>query len=97
MTSTIGNLQPGRSKAGKYRLLYEYLEKRYADTVVLTLQQVQDLLGFALPDSALTDPDWWSRTGGAASEAQWSDAWTLANRTARPNLRAKTVVFERIA
>jgi hypothetical protein len=95
--STIGNAQPERGKAGKYRLLYEYLEKRYADTVVLTLQQVQDLLGFALPESALTDADWWCRTGGPASEAQWSDAWRLANRTAQPNLRAKIVVFERIS
>jgi hypothetical protein len=96
VTSTIGNMQHGRSKAGPYRLLYEYLEKRYADTVVLTLQQIQDLLGFALPEPALTDPAWWSNTGGRTSEALWSDAWTLANRTARPNLRAMTVIFERV-
>ena len=65
-------------------MLYEYLEKRYADTIVLTLQQVQDLLGVALPESALTDPAWWSDTGRGASDTLWSDAWTLANRTARP-------------
>jgi hypothetical protein len=29
----------GSTKAGKYRLLYEYLENRYAQTVVLTFQQ----------------------------------------------------------
>ena len=45
------DMQTRRSKAGPYRLLYEYLEKRYADTVVLTLQQVQDLLGFTLAGS----------------------------------------------
>jgi hypothetical protein len=95
--SSPGQLQSGRSKAGPYRLLYEYLEKRYADTVVLTLQQVQDLLGFTLPDPALTDPDWWSNTGKGTSDALWSDAWTLANRTARPNLRARTVTFERVS
>jgi hypothetical protein len=78
-------------------MLFEYLEKRYADTVVLTLQQVQDLLGVALPPIALTDPAWWSNTGPGASDTLWSDAWTLANRTARPRLQAKTVVFERIA
>jgi hypothetical protein len=93
---TIPNPQPARSKAGPYRMLYEYLEKRHADTVVLSLQQVQDLLGFALPDPAHTDPAWWSNTGGGTSEALWSDAWTLANRTATPNLRANNVVFERI-
>ena len=96
MIST-GNLQSGHSKAGPYRMLYEYLEKRYADTTVLTLQQVQDLLGVALPDVALTDPAWWSNTGTGASGTLWSDAWTLANRTARPNLRAKTIIFERVS
>ena len=90
-------MQTRRSKAGPYRLLYEYLEKRYADTVVLTLQQVQDLLGFTLPDPALTDAAWWSNTGGGTSDAFWSDAWTLANRTARPNLPARTVIFERVS
>ena len=96
MTS-MGNLQSGRAKAGPYRMLYEYLDKRYADTVVLTLQQVQDLLGMALPDAALTDPTWWADTGRGTSDALWSDAWTLANRTAQPNLPARTVIFERVS
>ena len=96
MVST-GTLPSGRSNAGPYRTLYEYLEKRYADTLVLTLQQIQDLLGVALPAPALTDPAWWADTGSGASDTLWSDAWTLARRTARPNLRAKTVIFERIA
>jgi hypothetical protein len=95
MMSTTG--VPRRSKTGPYRLLFDYLDKRYADTVVLTLQQIQDLLGFALPEAALTDPAWWSDTGGTTSEALWSDAWTLANRTAKPNLPARTVIFERVA
>jgi hypothetical protein len=90
-------VHPERSKAGPYRLLYEYLEKRYADTVVLTLQQIQDLLGFTLPDLAYTDAAWWAHTGGGTSEALWSDAWTLANRTARPNLGARTVIFDRVS
>jgi hypothetical protein len=96
---TTTGMQPRRSTAGPYRLLYEYLEKRYADTVVLTLQQVQDLLGFTLPDLAHTDAAWWANTGGGAvaPESLWSDAWTLANRTARPNLRAGTVIFERVS
>jgi hypothetical protein len=85
-----------RAYAGPYRMLYEYLEKRFADSTVLTLQQVQDLLGVALPDAAFTDPAWWSTPGTDASDTSWSDAWTLANRTACPNLRASTVLFERV-
>src|SRR5687768_14501093 len=76
----------GYNKAGKYRWLYEYLEKRYANTVVLTFGQVEDLLGFALPDLARTDQEWWTRADISTAEARWSDAWRLASRTARPNL-----------
>ena len=61
-------------------MLYEYLEKRFADTTVLTFQQLHDLLGVALPTRALTDPTWWSDTGTGASGTLWSDAWTLANK-----------------
>jgi hypothetical protein len=84
------------SRAGKYRLLYEYLEKRYADTVVLTFRQLEDLLGFSLPDLARIDPGWWKTAETSSVEARCSDAWTLAHRTARPNLMAQTVAFERI-
>jgi hypothetical protein len=96
MLSKVG-VPASRAKAGPYRSLFEYLDKRYADTVVLTLQQVEDLLGVALPAVALTDPAWWSNTGTGASDTLWSDAWTLANRTAQPRLQAKTVVFERVS
>jgi hypothetical protein len=89
--------RPQGRKAGKYQQLYEYLEHRYADTVVLTFQQVEDLLGFALPALARHDSTWWAVAAASTSEAQCSDAWTLASRTAQPNLRAQTVVFQRVA
>ena len=87
----------GSRKAGKYRWLYEYLEKRYANTVVLTFGQVEDLLGFSLPDVARTDREWWTILDISTAEARCSDAWTLAGRTARPNLMAQTVAFERVS
>ena len=40
----------GRAMSGKYLLLYNYLENRYANTVVLTFAEIEDLLGFVLPD-----------------------------------------------
>ena len=85
----------GRNKAGKYRGLYEYLEHRYANTVVLTFEQIEALLGFALPDLARTDQAWWTTADMSIAEVHCSDAWTLARRTAKPNLFAQTVVFER--
>ncbi len=64
----------------EYLLLYTYLENRYAADVVLTFEQMETLLGFALPASACTDPDWW--TAAAIPTRCHSAAWTVAGRTA---------------
>jgi hypothetical protein len=77
----------------EYLSLHTYLERRYASIVVLTFEQMEALLGFALPASACTDPDWW--TGAAAPRCRHAAAWTGAGRTATPNLVARTVTFER--
>jgi len=82
--------------SGTYVSLYKYLENRYADVVVLTFGQIEDLLGFALPDLARTYDAWWTLTDPHV-DAPPSDAWTRAGRTATPNLLAQTVVFERTA
>ena len=81
--------------SAKYRFFYKYLEGRYANTVVLTFRQIEDLLGFALPAAARSDPAWWTNAAEDASDC--SDAWRRAGRTAKPNLLAQHVVFERIA
>ena len=81
---------------GKYQLLYDYLENRYADTVVLTFGQIESLLGFTLPDLARQNQDWWTGDDAGAADKGQSRAWTLAHRTARPNLMAGNIVFERI-
>ena len=86
----------GRVMSGRYLLLYKYLENRYASTVVLTFAEIEDLLGFALPDQARLSQAWW--TEAAATVARdYSDSWTLASRTAIPNMAAQTVAFERAA
>jgi hypothetical protein len=78
---------------GKYNSLYEYLEHRYANTVVLTFAQIEDLLGFTLPDSARVDQEWWANKDPNDPLQPHSRSWT--SRTATPNLQAQTVVFER--
>jgi hypothetical protein len=79
--------------SGKYLLLYTYLEDRYANTVVLTFAQIEDLIGSTLPEPARLQPAWWT-TPDLSRGAPWQ-AWTLAHRTAVPNLLAQTVVFDR--
>jgi hypothetical protein len=81
--------------SGKYSLLYEHLQNRYADTVVLTFGQIESLLGFALPDQARLNKQWWTNAAVTAPELNHSESWVLARRVATPNLQAGTVAFER--
>ena len=81
--------------SGRYLSLYKYLENRYANTVVLTFSEIEDLLGFSLPNVARVREDWWTKPDREATRPGYSDSWLLANRTARPNLLALTVVFDR--
>jgi hypothetical protein len=76
----------------EYRALYTYLEHRYASVVVLTFDQIEALLGCALPASARTERDWWTDMEDTQGHCA---AWTRAGRTAAPNLFAKIVAFER--
>jgi len=80
--------------SGKYLLLYKYLEGRYANRVVLTFAEIEDLLGFALPGQARLQSEWWT-AADHVTESPQSDSWILARRTAVPNMVARTVAFER--
>jgi len=92
---SVAPRQPASPRvAAKYLALYTYLENRYASNVVLTFDQMEDLLGFALPASAQTERDWWTSPSGDMSRL--SEAWSAARRTAIPNLMARTVAFERV-
>jgi hypothetical protein len=81
--------------SGQYRLLYKYLRDRFADRVVLTFGQIEDLVGFALPSGARLQQEWWNVAAPTARESEPSASWTLADRTASVNLSARTVAFER--
>ena len=81
--------------SGTYLSLYTYLENRYANTVVLTFGEIEDLLGFTLPDLARLQQEWWTNADPNAASPGYSQSWMLTSRTARPNLLAQTVIFER--
>jgi hypothetical protein len=78
----------------EYRALHSYLEHRHAGVVVLTFEQIESLLGVALPAPASTERDWWM--DAAVRTNSHSEAWLDAGRTAVPNLSARTVTFERV-
>jgi hypothetical protein len=89
------DLAPQPVMSGKYLLLYKYLHERYADTVVLTFGQIESLIGFALPEQARQNQQWWANAEATAAGIHHSDSWVLACRVATPNLLAQTVAFER--
>ena len=66
---------------------------------MLTFDQIEDLLGTGLPEPARRDGGWWlePQTGTTGGTTGGTRAWTLAGRTARPNLQAQTVTFERVS
>jgi hypothetical protein len=72
-----------RAPGGRYEAVCRYVENRYADTVVLTFAEVEDLLGFSLPDLARVQLEW------------WASSLAVASRTVTPNLTAEIVSFER--
>jgi hypothetical protein len=83
----------GLGMSKEYVSLHKYLDGRYADVVVLTFAEIEDLLGFTLPQSARRDRGWWGNE--SLGNAEHSNAWLLARRTATPNLASQRVVFER--
>lgn len=86
--------ESGPTAARAYRPLGEYLQRRYADRIVLTFAQIEDLLGFQLPDGARASESWWETAVAPSASAQ-SSSWTGACRTATVNLSARCVLFER--
>jgi hypothetical protein len=90
MTSPQGTVM-----SGPYRVFYEYLERRYANRLVLTFREIEDLLGSALPAEAHLHRGWWMDAQVDVGQPRCSDCWLLAHRTATPNLPARIVMFAR--
>jgi hypothetical protein len=78
-----------------YGPLQKYLTDRYAERVVLTFSEIEDLIGFTLPVDARLEREWWAEPIADSPRSDQSRSWTQAHRTATPNLRARTVLFER--
>ena len=93
---TVSHLLPSSGVAAEYRSLYTYLNARFADTIVLTFAQIETLLGFALPDQARSCLAWWAGAAEGCVPSDQASSWSQAHRSATPNLRAHSVMFERL-
>ena len=92
-TSDAAGPPQGHGMSKAFLALHDYLKNRYADVVVLTFAQMEDLLGSPLPAPARRDLTWWN--GDDINNFEHTNSWRLASRTAVANLMAQTVTFER--
>ena len=97
LLSSLAMTLPDASVVAEYRPLQKYLVDRYADTVVLTFAEVADLLGFALPEAARFQNDWWADVCADGSVSPQARAWIASRRSASPNLLAQKVTFMSVA
>ena len=83
--------------AGDERATYEplrrYLATRAGDAVVLTLEEIADLVGAPLPPEA-QEPSWWTNVGEAPQAQAWLGAGWRVRMMARRG-RAWAIIFER--
>ena len=82
---------------GKYAPLYRRLRARSGRRWRVSFDELEALLGFALPESARLHRPWWSnqRNGGGHGHAL---AWQAAGwKTRAVDLERETLVFERDA
>lgn len=79
---------------GKYQPLYDFLKRQTADQVSLTFAELEELLGFPLPNSAYTYSVWWTSSSGHTQTQSWLRAgFDTVNPGAA--VRTRTITFQR--
>ena len=73
----------------KYLNLTTYLASLDGQVWHATFNEIEDVLGFPLPDSARAYPAWWANQGRSQSQAWQSAGW----RTASVDVPAERVTF----
>ena len=85
------NIRRRAAARGKYAPLHRHLAALTENLWRASFDEIEQILGFRLPDSARLYPAWWSN-GGAHSHVL---AWEAAGFRVRPKLRKEVIVFER--
>lgn len=76
----------------KYKGLSEYLYEKWDKRIKLTYEEIEDLLGFALPATAHNVPhSYWANT----EYHPYAKSWLLLGYKAKVNVKTKSVMFER--
>ena len=77
---------------GKYRFLADYLHEHGGDTITMSFDQIEQLVGDKLPRSAYNYRAYWSNTDTHTISRAWMRAGYM---TTYVNLLAKKVTFEK--
>jgi hypothetical protein len=80
----------------KYQPLKDFLQNTYKTTVVLTFQEIEEIIGNSLPDSASIHSAWWANdTTHHVHAKAWLEAGWLVESPAEA-IRTHKVTFSRI-
>jgi hypothetical protein len=66
-----------RRMGSKYDVLGAFLKKQAGLKVTLSLAEVEQILGFSLPDSAYRHRPWWANGGHSQCEAWMKAGWRV--------------------
>lgn len=75
----------------KYDPLFNFLKMNNSEKIILSFDEIREILGFSLPQSAFKYHAWWD---GSSQHTQ-SYSWTEAGFKARPILKEKKVEIGR--
>ncbi len=80
---------------GKYAPLTRFLREREEHSVTLSFAELEDILGFSLPESAYRYQSWWANSASGQSQIRgWKDAgW----ETRGVDLSGRKVTFVRVS
>jgi len=88
---TSNQKRKSQAYSGKYGPIGNHLEKSSEKTVELSFEEIEEILGEPLPDSAKTYKAWWY-----GDDHSQTGAWTSVGFVAKPNLRDEKVIFKQI-
>ena len=76
----------------KYDALYEHLAAHEGERLVMSFDDVDEVLGCGLPPSGRRHREWWASHDDRHVQAR---AWLDAGFRADPDMRERAVTFER--
>jgi len=80
----------------KYSPLKIFLENSRKNTEVLTIHDLEEILGFSLPKSAINRSVWWGNENNKNSRHTHCKEWLGAGWKVENIVLGKTVTFSRI-